>query len=318
MSRKEKEFTCKNCGEKFLSKKKNASYCSKGCQYKGSSRETIVIKCQYCGKEFETKDTKRKFCSLDCNNKNIGINKLKNPKSLNTKCACCGKEFYLPKCRLPKNGEFRYCSQTCKGNYKILATIQKYEMKNNISDMESWLKEKYIDEKLTIREIMKLLNTNVNRTIMNFLEFYNISIRHGGEAIKTQWIGEKGKKRKFFSSGERNYRWNPNKTLSQRHKDRKLPEYQQWKKSVFGRDWYICQITGVKGHGDLVAHHLNGYNWDIKNRFNIDNGITVLSGIHKLFHLHYGYGNNTKEQFEEFKERYNNGEFDNELHILES
>jgi 5-methylcytosine-specific restriction endonuclease McrA len=98
--------------------------------------------------------------------------------------------------------------------------------------------------------------------------------------------------------------FNPNITSIQREKmyiDKRDEGYAFWRRKVYERDHFTCQITGIKKSGDLVAHHLNSYNSDIKCRFNIDNGITLLSSIHKLFHKQYGYGNNTREQFEEFK-----------------
>ena len=71
---------------------------------------------------------------------------------------------------------------------------------------------------------------------------------------------------------------------------------------------YTCQVTGKRG-GNLNCHHLNSYHWDKEHRTDINNGITISEEIHKLFHKTYGYKNNTKEQFEEFKQRYINKEF---------
>ena len=99
--------------------------------------------------------------------------------------------------------------------------------------------------------------------------------------------------------GENHPNWNPNKTQDERILERHYMEYYDFVNKVFERDNYICQITGQVG-GALVVHHLNGYNWDIENRTNVDNGITLSKEIHKKFHKIYGYGDNTKEQFLDF------------------
>lgn len=69
----------------------------------------------------------------------------------------------------------------------------------------------------------------------------------------------------------------------------------------------MCQCC--KGTSkNLNAHHLNGYHWFVEGRFNVENGITLCEDCHKQFHKLYGMRNNTKEQFEEFKIKYKNGE----------
>lgn len=107
--------------------------------------------------------------------------------------------------------------------------------------------------------------------------------------------------------GKDNPNWNDNLTEQDRIKRRLLPEYKEWSKQVKERDNFTCQVTGQEG--GVNAHHLNGWHWSKDGRLDINNGITISERIHNLFHSVYGNRNNTKEQFLEFKERYNNGEF---------
>lgn len=104
------------------------------------------------------------------------------------------------------------------------------------------------------------------------------------------------------------YNWNPEITEDERVMRRNFPKYTEWKKQVKIRDNYTCQITNVKG-GKLCSHHLDGWNWCKEKRYNLDNGITLCDEVHNLFHNLYGMGDNTKEQFLEFKSRWDSGEW---------
>ena len=77
------------------------------------------------------------------------------------------------------------------------------------------------------------------------------------------------------------------------------PENRQFVRAVMERDKFICQICGAHTK-DLAAHHLNGFHWDVENRFNPDNGITLCHKCHMDFHSKYGRHENTKEQFNEY------------------
>lgn len=106
--------------------------------------------------------------------------------------------------------------------------------------------------------------------------------------------------------GEKNYFYNSNLTDEDRYNTQyrfRNPLYKNFIKQCFERDKYTCQITDKPSCGDIVVHHINGYNWDINNRTNINNGITLCDSIHKEFHKLYGKGNNTKKQFIEFVEK---------------
>lgn len=64
---------------------------------------------------------------------------------------------------------------------------------------------------------------------------------------------------------------------------RRTAEYRAWRKSVFERDNYTCQICGKRG-GRLNAHHIERYRSCIKRRTDITNGITLCDACHKKIH----------------------------------
>ena len=75
-----------------------------------------------------------------------------------------------------------------------------------------------------------------------------------------------------------------------------------WKKVVLNNYNYKCFITGLKNTSKtpLVIHHLESWDNNKDLRYEINNGVVLLKKIHKDFHDQYGFGNNTKLQFEAF------------------
>lgn len=100
--------------------------------------------------------------------------------------------------------------------------------------------------------------------------------------------------------GSESPRWNPNLTDEERERKRQYTEYGEWRSEVYKRDDYTCQCCGDNKGGNLIAHHLDGWDWNKIDRFNVDNGITLCEICHSDFHNMYGYGGNTKDQYEEY------------------
>ena len=105
-------------------------------------------------------------------------------------------------------------------------------------------------------------------------------------------------------SGKNYYNYNFDKTDEERRIERSYPGYGQWRKKVYKRDNFTCVVSGKSISGNLVAHHLESYGSNRKLRTVVSNGVTMDVKCHKEFHKKYGYGNNTREQFEEFLKEY--------------
>ena len=60
-------------------------------------------------------------------------------------------------------------------------------------------------------------------------------------------------------------------------------EYVNWRKNVFERDNYTCQVCGKVG-GTLNAHHIKSFALHKKLRLDVNNGITLCEKCHKEVH----------------------------------
>jgi hypothetical protein len=198
---------------------------------------------------------------------------------------------------------------------------------------EKWLRLQYIDNNLSLRMIASLIPC-ASLTIRRVLSKFNIPIKQKhitygditypprkGENSAT-WKGGNNKCidcnsllatrialrckkcQGILFRGENNPSWKPPEECvgGEAMQARNSVEYKEWRLSVWIRDKTKCQICGIR-KDPMVAHHLDGFNLFPEKRFDVDNGVTLCDYHHIAFHSNYGFGNNTKEQFEDFKIR---------------
>ena len=246
------------------------------------SRAKIKCNCDYCHDDYETT-----WWSYNKGKKN-GIKK-----------DCCSK----PECTTQKAQEAlvsKYGTSNIREipevNEKIKMTnIEKYGCENPFGNKDVQNKIKYyymqnygVTHNMQLNEcVQKAKNTSIERYgVDNYSKTKEYRVRFRGENSPV-WKGD----------------------LAIRHRDgRELPEYRDWRKSVFDRDHYTCQCCGNRnGDGKTVyleAHHIFNWRDNVDLRYDVDNGITLCKDCHLRFHKKYGKRNNTKEQFVEFVNNY--------------
>lgn len=268
------ERKCKYCGNSLKGYRKRRKYCSRNCYLKDRQENTeinkIKVKCGYCGKLIErypSQILEKVYCSKECYKQYS-----KEYHSISTKCDICGKPITRNKSHY-KSNKYNYCSYECsnKGWSKF------YTGKDNPNFLNSYTNCSYCNKKI----YRKQCRINAGKNFFCSLK------------CETSWQSENIR-------GANHPNYNPNITDEEREIQRNYPEYREWRKLVYERDDYTCQICGDGKGGNLNAHHLNGYNWDKENRTNIYNAITLCEKCHIGFHTKYGTGNNTKEQFKEY------------------
>lgn len=198
------------------------------------------------------------------------------------------------------------------------------------------------------REISKEKMREMNIERWQDEEFRQMKSELSSKRLKEKWQDEEFRQ-VYKKIGENNPSWKGGVSSISDHL-RKLPVISQWRKDTFIRENNKCQLTGKKVHGgNSDVHHLYGFNMIVLEAHELhniqikqqvkdytqeelykleeyvtswhkdtSNAVLLSEEVHTLFHnckdkdgnVLYGYGNNTPEQFEEFKQRYLNGEFE--------
>lgn len=86
-----------------------------------------------------------------------------------------------------KNSKTMTCSQPCRAEMMLCQTIKKYE-KIIGEPLELWLLRNYIDKLWSYRDIIKALGIQNVSALIKIMHYFNIPIRHGSEAVATQYI----------------------------------------------------------------------------------------------------------------------------------
>jgi len=84
---------------------------------------------------------------------------------------------------------------------------------------------------------------------------------------------------KHAARGESHYRWNLDREAVRRDL-RNDPEYKQWRYRVFKRDRHVCRMNNQDCFGKVQAHHILPWKGYPKERYNINNGITLCQAHH--------------------------------------
>ena len=80
--------------------------------------------------------------------------------------------------------------------------------------------------------------------------------------------------------GEKSWRWIKDRTKLVKRQKRNDVAYKEWRRMVWVRDKYKCQLANSECSGKIEAHHILGWSNHPELRYQINNGITLCHAHH--------------------------------------
>lgn len=237
-----------------------------------SSFAIVTVKCDYCGKEYE-----KPWVRYVRENQNSEIH---------TDCCCDCKKHKIIETAKSKYGVSSVLSLESTKKKICETNLTKYGVENPFQSEE-------IKENIKQSNIQKYGVTSPMQTKQVVAKVSETCLKKYGVPF---YICTQNKK------GADSPRWKGG--VAYHRQERAAYDYLYWRKSVFERDKYTCKCCGAKnGNGhtvELNAHHIRNWKDNPSVRYDVDNGITLCSPCHLLFHSIFGKKHNDKIQLENF------------------
>jgi len=209
----------------------------------------------------------------------------RNKRRIIIPCKTCGNDFEIRPC---ENGLIVNCSKNCSLKYRsnnskgrLITWADKIGLankgrKNNHCKTDEYRKNHSM--------IMKAVYANGCKTRIGRKDSEEVKIKKSLAQLGHNRGGwkhslETRKKMSESKKGDKTHLWkggicNVNSAI------RTSFEYKEWRKSVFIRDDYTCQLCGIVG-GKLQADHIKQFAYYPELRFDINNGRSLCVPCHK-------------------------------------
>lgn len=241
------------------------------------SNVKIKVKCDVCGNEKIIK-----YQSY-----------VNGTKHFTEKYCCCTKCAWKVKNRVTNMKKYGYDShnKTNESKEKYRQTcLNKYGV-DNYSKTEEF-KDKYENAMINKYGVKNGFQSEEikQKSVQTMINKYGVEYNTQRQEIKEKFL--LGENNVFYIDGRYetydNNEWN--NEISKRIRTK-----------VFIRDNRTCDCCGSY-NDNINAHHLYSRNTHKDLIYDLDNIITLCYNCHTDFHKKYGYGDNTKEQYYEFKQ----------------
>lgn len=244
--------------------------------------------CDFCGKEFNKKPShlhKTNFCSRECYD---------NYHSVTCECDYCGKKLKMNKYKFDR-AKHHFCDRKCQGKFrsKFYCGENSFNYKDSINAYicKECGKEFFSYHKNRIYCSIECKSNSQKDRVTLVCDYCGNEFERCNSEVK--WHDLRGYKKIFCSSkcsyeyysGENSPNWIEDRSqLKDQNKSIRWSKNMiKWRKSVYERDNYTCQICGRYGV-ELNAHHIKQFAKYPKLRFDVDNGITLCVNCHKQIH----------------------------------